>query len=177
MPTTNKVGILSYYHFWWPQRKFARKCIVFPKILSWYCFTRLLVATNLNSEYNIYKLQKYNFPFLFQSQGWSGVLKTGSGQAGCLAGRMSFATGCIIVFIKRIITTAMMEWGSSWSSSIDQPNNHITSFSSNVSSSHQIHHDHNNDDGRRNNFSTLIIFFMISLTIRLIISLMILVWL
>ena len=60
-------------------------------------FTRLLVATNINSEYNTYKLQKYNFPFLFQSQGWSGVLKTGSGQAGCLAGRMSFATGCIIV--------------------------------------------------------------------------------
>jgi len=30
---------------------------------------------------------------LQESQGWSGVLKTGSGQAGCLAGRMSFATG------------------------------------------------------------------------------------
>ena len=34
MPTTNKVGILSYNHFWWPQRKFARKCIVFLENLQ-----------------------------------------------------------------------------------------------------------------------------------------------
>ena len=34
MPITNKVGILSYNHFWWPQRKFARKCIVFLENLQ-----------------------------------------------------------------------------------------------------------------------------------------------
>ena len=80
-----------------------------------------LIILSSDNWYQWYKwilhhhCQKPNFPSIvkshisqwsfsyFQSKLWSGVRKTGSGQVGCPAGRMSSGTGCIIVIFVDVL--------------------------------------------------------------------------